>query len=132
MMNWLTLRTVNIQILSNHNSKTAPYEIREILQRFLNIDCDSRAMIADIVSIPDYGDLLNKRYDLELYKLLKRIAEDGKVPCLWSLAYSSLEDVDSKISELERTIMEESSKGVQSAVGAFMVISSMEGVRLLC
>jgi|JI6StandDraft_1071083.scaffolds.fasta_scaffold06418_13 hypothetical protein len=98
MLNWLTLRTVNIQILSNHNSKLAPYEIKEFLQRFLNIDCESRARIADIVPIPDYGDLLNKHYDLEFYRIVKRMAQDGKIPCLWSCtSYNSVETVEAKI-----------------------------------
>ena len=98
MLNWLTLRTVNIQILSNHNSKLAPYEIKEFLQRFLNIDCESRARIADLVPIPDYGDLLNKHYDLEFYRIVKRMAQDGKIPCLWSCtSYNSVETVEAKI-----------------------------------
>ena len=28
MLNWLTLRTVNLQILSNHNSPEAPFQIK--------------------------------------------------------------------------------------------------------
>lgn len=133
MINWLTLRTVNVQILSHHNSKNAPYEIRELLQRFLNIDCDSRAMIADIVPIPDYGDLLNTHYELEYYRIARQMAEDGKIPCLWNcMSYNSVETVQKKIDELQETIIRESSRGAEGSVGAFMVLSSMQGVRILC
>lgn len=37
-----------------------------------------------------------------------------------------------KIKELEQTIEQEKSKGVEYALGAFMVLDSMQGVRILC
>lgn len=55
-------------------------------------------MIADLVPIPDFGDLLSTKYELEYYETVKHMIEDERLPLIWRyLTLNSVESVDQKI-----------------------------------
>lgn len=40
-------------------------------------------MIADIMPIPDFGDLLNTKYELDYYETVKKMLSHERPPLIW-------------------------------------------------